>query len=408
MSDVTLHKRRKQLSEGFRCVDLFAGAGGLAVGFRQAGWCIASGTDMDAGASETFRLNFPEASFFEGPISGVSVRDMLSEASVGVGELDCLIGGPPCQSFSHNNHKRNAVDDRARLFEHYLSIVKDMRPKTIVMENVPGILSIDGGSVVEEITSGLKDLGYSEPCVRILSAEQFGTPQVRRRAFIVASRIGPSTELLPTATHWSPRFKHVGYPKNRPDGATKRPVTVWQAIGDLPPLDGGSGLQEWPRDWKCATSTFQRKAQKGAPVIFNHIGHVLTEVNLARVVHIPQGGNWRDVPRELLPAGMRRAKLTDHTKRYGRLHKDGFASTILTKCDPHWGAYIHPTEDRTITVREAARLQGFPDSFRFAGNKIGPQYVQVGNAVPVPLAFAIGQAVHRHICIHDHLISEAA
>lgn len=408
MSGVTLHKRRVRLADGPRCVDLFAGAGGLAVGFRQAGWSVACGNDVNADASETFRLNFPEASFFEGPISGVQASDMLSEASVGVGELDCLIGGPPCQSFSHNNHNRNAVDDRARLFEHYVAIVKDMRPKTIIMENVPGILSIDGGSVVEEITSGLKKLGYSEPCVKVLSAEQYGTPQVRRRAFIVASRIGPSAELLPPATHWSPRFKHVGYPKKRPDGATKRPVTVWQAIGDLPLLNGKPGLQEMPRDWGRATSAFQREAQKGAPVIFNHIGHVLTEVNLSRVLHIPQGGNWRDIPRELLPTGMRRAKLTDHTKRYGRLHQDGFASTILTKCDPHWGAYIHPIEDRTITVREAARLQGFPDAFRFSGESIGPQYVQVGNAVPVPLAFAIGRAVYRHLCAHDGFFSEAA
>ncbi len=408
MSGVTLHKRGIQLAEGLRCVDLFAGAGGLAVGFRQAGWSIACGNDMDAGASETFRFNFPEASFFEGPISGVQANDVLIEASVGVGELDCLIGGPPCQSFSHNNHKRNAVDDRARLFEHYLAIVKDMRPKTIVMENVPGILSIDGGSVVEEITSGLKNLGYSEPCIKVLSAEEFGTPQVRRRAFIVASRVGPSAELLPAPTHWSERFKHVGYPKTRPGGATRQPVTVWQAIGDLPLLHNRPGSQELPRDWKRATTAFQRDAQKGAPTIFNHQSHLLTEVNLARVVHVPQGGNWRDVPRELLPAGMRRAKLTDHTKRYGRLHKDGFASTILTKCDPHWGAYIHPVENRTITVREAARLQGFPDSFRFTGERIGPQYVQVGNAVPVPLAFAIGKAVYQHIKAHDRPLSKAA
>ncbi len=408
MPGVTLHKRTTRLADGLRCVDLFAGAGGLAVGFRAAGWSIACGNDMDAGASATFRLNFPEASFFEGPISGVRGVDMLTEAAVSVGGLDCLIGGPPCQSFSHNNHKRNAVDDRARLFERYLSIVGTMRPKTIVMENVPGILSIDGGSVVDEITDGLKGLGYNTPFVKVLSAEEFGTPQVRRRAFIVASRFGPSEELLPAATHWSPRFSHVGYPKSRPAGATKQPVTVWQAIGDLPGLNGEHGSPEVTRDWKRATTAYQRNAQAGAPLIYNHLGHRLTEVNLARVVHIPPGGNWRDVPRELLPAGMRRAKLTDHTKRYGRLCKDGFASTILTKCDPHWGAYIHPVEDRTITIREAARLQGFPDRFRFAGSSIGPLYEQVGNAVPVQLAQAIGVAVHDHLHRHDLGISEAA
>ena len=126
-------------------------------------------------------------------------------------------------------------------------------------------------------------------------------------------------------------------------------------------------------------------------------------MNFARVLHIPEGGNWRDIPRGLLPAGMQRARLEDHTKRYGRLHRDGFASTILTKCDPHWGAYIHPTQDRTISVREAARLQGFPDTFRFAGEHISLQYAQVGNAVPVPLATAIALAVNSHLCIYRRI-----
>lgn len=382
-------------------MDLFAGAGGLAVGFRQAGWSIAFGNDVDPVASETFRINFPEASFFEGSVSELTAEDIAAETDAAPGELDCLIGGPPCQSFSHNNHKRSAVDDRARLFEHYLSIVAALKPKTIVMENVPGILSIDKGSVVQEILDGLTALGFNQPVIRLLSSEEFGTPQVRRRAIIAASRIGPSSSLIPSPSHWSPRYGHVGYPRKRPVGANKQPVTVWQAIGDLPELQGGGGQQEFVRDWKRATTSYQREAQRNAPIIFNHVGHRLTEVNLARAVHVPPGGNWRDIPRDLLTAGMQRAKLTDHTKRYGRLHKDGFASTILTKCDPHWGAYLHPTEDRTITVREAARLQGFPDCFRFAGTKIGPQYVQVGNAVPVQLAKAIGSAVLTHLAKFD-------
>jgi DNA (cytosine-5)-methyltransferase 1 len=105
---------------------------------------------------------------------------------------------------------------------------------------------------------------------------------------------------------------------------------------------------------------------------------------------------------------MQRARLKDHTKRYGRLSRDGFASTILTKCDPHWGAYVHPTQDRTISVREAARLQGFPDVFQFAGDRIGPQYTQVGNAVPVPLARAIAAAVIAHLSLHEVQRSLAA
>lgn len=124
---------------------------------------------------------------------------------------------------------------------------------------------------------------------------------------------------------------------------------------------------------------------------------MLMGVNLERIRHVPEGGNWRDIPRELLPAGMQRARLKDHTKRYGRLARKGLASTILTKCDPHWGAYIHPTQDRTISVREAARLQGLSDSFQFAGEHLSKQYIQVGNAVPMPVAKAIAESVRVHI-----------
>lgn len=158
------------------------------------------------------------------------------------------------------------------------------------MENVPGILSIDGGGVVREIVARLTELGYDEPCVRVLSAEEFGTPQIRRRAFIVASRVGPSAELMPAQTHWSPRFCHRGWARERPKGATSRPVSVWQAIGDLPELPNGGGAHALRRDWRRATTMYQRQAQAGAPVIFNHVCHALTEVNLARVVHIPEAG----------------------------------------------------------------------------------------------------------------------
>ncbi|MCA0433720.1 MAG: DNA cytosine methyltransferase [Proteobacteria bacterium] len=396
MNEINYTVRRTWKAVEHRCIDLFAGAGGLAVGFRSAGWGVVAGNDTDADAAATFRLNFPEASFFEGPVSKLSAKELLADCRLDKGDLDCLVGGPPCQSFSHNNHHRSAVDERARLFEHYLALVGGLNPKTIMMENVPGIMSIDGGRVIEEILVRLRDLGFGATVVR-LSAEEFGTPQLRRRVFVLASRIGPAAELIPSPTHWGPALAQFGGPKERPPGATRRPVTVWQAIGDLPELQngGGSHSAEWPHGQP--STIYQRDARRGAAGLYNHVCHRLTDVNLNRIVHVPEGGNWRDVPRELLPAGMKRARLQDHTKRYGRLAKGGFASTILTKCDPHWGAYVHPTQDRTISVREAARLQGFPDSFRFAGEHLSKQYTQVGNAVPVQVAQAIGLAVLVHI-----------
>jgi len=376
--------------DGLTCLDLFAGAGGLAIGFREAGFRVVGANDADADAGATFRLNFPEAAFFEGSIVGLTDATVMKDCNLRPGDLDCLIGGPPCQSFSYNNHHRSDSDDRARLFEHYLRLVRGLQPKTLVMENVPGILTIGGGSVVNAIRAELRLMGY-DTALRILSAEEYGTPQVRRRVFIVASRIGRAVTLLPSPTHNSADKRK---PRTR---GLKLPVTVWSAIGDLPMLANGGGRIDTAVKPVKAFSAYQRKMRKGKRKVFNHVCQTLTKVNLDRIVHVPEGGNWRDIPRNLLPAGMQRARLSDHTKRYGRLSRNGLASTLLTKCDPHWGAYVHPTQNRTISVREAARLQGFPDSFRFAGDSLARHYEQVGNAVPIPVAEAIARCVVKHL-----------
>jgi DNA (cytosine-5)-methyltransferase 1 len=405
LSKIKKHVRKEPKASGPSCIDLFSGAGGLAEGFRQAGWGILSGADVDPDAGETFRLNFPEATFFEGPISGLDGATLLADADLSRGELGCLIGGPPCQSFSYNNHQRSASDERARLFRSYLEIVEALLPKSLVMENVPGMLTIGDGRIVSEIERRLGKLGY-EVAVRILFAEDYGVPQARRRAFVVASRVGSPDSCFPTGTH-GPSEKpskesnpHV-HRWEAPEGASPMAcVTVGDALSDLRVLRSGGGRSK--QTYRCdAESDFQRQMRGQTKLVRNHVCHKLTDDMLERIAHVPEGGNWRDIPRPLLPAGMRRARKSDHTKRYGRLSRKGLASTILTKCDPHWGAYIHPTQNRTISVREAARLQGFPDRFRFAGTHTSKQYTQVGNAVPVPLARAVAVSVLAHVAAAD-------
>jgi DNA (cytosine-5)-methyltransferase 1 len=126
----------------------------------------------------------------------------------------------------------------------------------------------------------------------------------------------------------------------------------------------------------------------GSKVIYNHVAGALSRQNLERLRHIPPGGSWRDIPSDLLPKGMKRARRSDHTRRYGRVDPEGLSGTVLTKCDPHWGSFFHSEQDRAITVREAAGIQSFPDTFRFLGSKVS-QYVQVGNAAPPLLAEAL-------------------
>jgi len=364
-------------------VDLFAGAGGLSLGFHGAGFRPLLGTDFDPDASATFNANFPGVPFVEAPIASLSAKDILKVAGLKRGELDTLLGGPPCQAFSVYNHQRGFHDERSGLFREYLRIVDGLMPKTLVIENVTGMTSLGGGRAVDEIHRSLKAIGFTVEH-RILEAEQYGVPQERRRIFFLASRVGPIA--WPEPTH-SDR-------ENLLSAHLLPFVTVEEAIGDLPQLGIGEGTDEATRYPERPVCEYQRRMREGSKGVTNHVAPSLGDINLRRMKHIPQGGSWRDIPFSLLPAGMKRAKRSDHTKRYGRLHPGGLASTILTKCDLHWGAYIHPEQDRTLTVREAARFQSFPDSFRFTGSRV-EQYRQVGNAVPPLLAEAVALSVRE-------------
>jgi DNA (cytosine-5)-methyltransferase 1 len=165
---------------------------------------------------------------------------------------------------------------------------------------------------------------------------------------------------------------------------------VTDAISDLPAItDNDEKVTKYASPPK---TDYQKQLRNGQKIVRNHRRSNLSPINMQRLKFIPQGGSWRDIPHDLLPNGMKRAKRSDHTKRYGRLHPDGMCSTILTKCDPHWGSFFHPTEDRVISVREAARIQSFPDRYVFLGS-MGQQYEQVGNAVPPLLAKELGQQI---------------
>lgn len=356
-------------------IDLFCGAGGLSEGFRQAGFHVLAGNDIDPYAAETFVASHAEAQFLPGPIENITVSEILRSADLKKRELDCLIGGPPCQAFSVYNHQRGLHDKRSGLFYEYLRIVRGLMPKWVVMENVTGITSTGNGQTVQSIQSGLANLGYHVE-TRILRAEEYGVPQERRRIIFLGNRIGLPIR-WPEPTH-GPNLKPY--------------VNVWDAIGDLPPLGNGEKPVQ-PLPYRTdPESAYQAYLRGNLTRVTNHAAPRLAPINLERMKFIPEGGSWRDVPYDLLPPGMQRARRCDHTKRYGRLRRDGLSSTILTKCDMHWGAYIHPEQDRVLTVREAARLQSFPDWFAFEGPRT-EQYVQVGNAVPPLLGRRVAEAI---------------
>jgi DNA (cytosine-5)-methyltransferase 1 len=359
----------------FTSIDLFAGAGGLSEGFRMEEFQILAANDFDKDAAATYKFNHPEVNFLDGPIQNITGKDILGKANIKKGELDVLIGGPPCQAFSVYNHQRGFHDERSGLFREYIRIVEALEPKIIVMENVTGMSSVEKGRAITEIQESLIKLGYVIEH-KILKAEEYGVPQERRRIIFLGVQNGYNIQ-WPKQTHFREGDKKFN--------------TVWDAISDLPVLNIDEGFEEGRYDNE-PLSSLQKYLRKNSNYIFNHYAPHLTPINIHRMKFIPQGGSWRDIPQDLLPDGMKRAKRSDHTKRYGRLTQEGLSSTILTRCDPHWGAYIHPTQDRTLTVREAARLQTFPDHVKFCGSRV-EQYRQVGNAVPPLLGKAIAKSV---------------
>lgn len=352
-------------------LDCFAGVGGLSLGAELAGMEVIGGIDANPDATASYALNFPGKHALKHDLLVEKPRSVLKKVGISHGDVDVLVGGPPCQPYSVNNHQRGTGDVRCQLVDAYLEFVSVLKPHWLLIENVPGFASIEKGVFLKAFLRSLRARGYSAD-FRIFDATAFGVPQRRRRLVILACR----------------ERSMLSHAFNSLASVTSKVVTVSDAIGDLPHEPAHRALYtDFPK------TAFQKLMRSKAPShIQDHIAAGLGSVNLRRIGHVPAGGNWRDIPRHLLPPGMKRARLSDHTTRYGRLHRERPAYTLLTKCDPHWGCFIHPDKNRVITVREAARLQSIPDRVRFTDSIIS-NYRLIGNAVP-PL---LGRGILEHL-----------
>ncbi|MBX0326310.1 DNA cytosine methyltransferase [Oscillochloris sp. ZM17-4] len=380
-------------------LDLFCGGGGITEGFRQTGFKCLYGNDIMPEAIQTFQHNHPEAIADNRPIEDVDSYSLRKSLGLDRGDLDVLVGGPPCQGFSINAPERFLDDPRNKLFRHYERFLEEFEPKVFLFENVPGLLSLEDGKVFRQIIEIFSGLGY-KVSVKILFAAHYGVPQERWRLILLGSRFGEVQH--PEPTHYAmgrANFRGGRTLVFRLDPSDQQllepAVTVSEAIDDLPRLSMGEGDEviRYDCDPQSEYSKLMRN-EKG--FTFNHFAAQLSKTNVERMKYIKPGGSWRDIPFELLPKGMQRARKSDHTKRYGRLRPDGLSGTVMTKCDPHWGAVFLPYQDRSLTVREAARFQSFPDSYQFLGPRVS-QYEQVGNAVPVLMAKAIAQKLREHL-----------
>jgi DNA (cytosine-5)-methyltransferase 1 len=383
----------------FTFIDLFAGAGGLSEGLAEAGFRCLFANELVPEYAQTYKRNHPLTEVLAEDIRALEPAKIRSRLLLEKGELDLLAGGPPCQGFSINAPVRSVSDERNHLFKEYLRFVDAFAPKAVLIENVPGLVSFESGATLRAILGALAELGYCAD-VRILGAAYYGVPQMRWRAAIIGLRGSETPPSVfpepvchaPIRPNFTATFNGRSLVKMPQPETDPKFVTVQDALSDLPPLKNG---EKGPpvKKYACEPACeYQRNARKAAVGVVNHEAPRLSEINIRRMGYIRPGGNWTDIPPDMLPKGMQKARKADHTKRYGRVDPNGLASTILTKCDPHWGAYFHYGQDRAFTVREAARIQSFPDRFVFTGT-MAEQFAQVGNAVPPLLARSIGISI---------------
>lgn len=380
-------------------IDLFAGAGGLSEGLSEAGFHCLFANEIMPVYAQTYLKNHIGTKVLTSDIRTVDAYEILQDIGIERGKLDLIAGGPPCQGFSINAPIRSNEDSRNHLFREYLRFVDAFAPRAILIENVPGLVSFEKGATLHAIIEALADLGYGAD-VRILGAAYYGVPQMRWRTIIIGLR-GKEVPMdafpsplfhAPIRPNFTTTFDGKQLVQMPTSESLAKFTTIEEAIGDLPPLkcgEKGEVVKDYLTNPRCG---YQQMMRIGSGGVYNHESPRLSEMNLKRMKYIKPGGNWTDIPYDLLPKGMQKARKSDHTMRYGRVRPDGLASTILTKCDPHWGAYFHYSQDRSFTVREAARIQSFPDHYVFYGN-IAEQFAQVGNAVPPLLAKAIGLSI---------------
>ncbi|MEM3193042.1 MAG: DNA cytosine methyltransferase [Candidatus Parvarchaeota archaeon] len=354
---------------GLTAVSLFSGAMGLDLGFLAAGFDIRVANDIDPCSRDTVRRNMPELNFIHKDINKVPARELLDEASLSVGDLDVLLGGPPCQPFSPAGKRLGLSDPRASPLKYFVKAINELRPRAFVMEEVPGILSSRlkhfpisergkrpptedevKGSAFKVILQMLNSTGY-KLVYGILNAADFGSPQVRERVLFIGLREGNPT--LPEQTH-----SGSGIPGTLPWNS------FWEATADLLP-EG---------DEFARLSTTAKEYMR----------------------YVPPGGNWRELPEEFIGKAMGGAYNAGGGKMgfYRRLSWDEPSPALVTAPSQKGTMLVHPEYDRFISVREYARIQGFPDDWLVQGS-MEDKYRLIGNAVPVHLSYAVALHVNR-------------
>ena len=341
-------------------IDLFSGVGGLSLGAEMAGIKVGIAVEMDLYAAKAYQINHPQTI-----VLNKDIRYINDSVFDNIGGPAILFGGPPCQGFSISNQRtRNKSNPQNWLFKEFIRIVKKVKPHWVVFENVKGIIETESGYFARQIINDLSEMGYN--CTQmILCSSDYGIPQTRSRFFLLCSRDGKTPQ--------------------RPIPVKNR-VTVKDAIEDLPSLENGActDILEYS---KKAYTDYAKSLRGNMTSCSGHLVTKNSEIVLHRYSYIPQGENWKNIPDSMMSSYADKTRC--HTGIYKRLNEN---EPSITVGNFRKSMLIHPWENRGLSVREAARLQSFPDWYIFYGS-IGFQQQQVGNAVPPLLAKTVFHAI---------------
>ena len=357
-----------------KVLDLFSGCGGLSLGFIQAGFNVSKAVEFDSSIANTYKMNHSSVEMIVDDISRLVQKNIFT-----YGEADIIIGGPPCQGFSMAGARirEGFIDDpRNYLFKQYFNVVKEIKPDIFVMENVKGITTIQHGEIFNSIlrifsdSESLGGISY-DVHYKIIKAIDFGVPQKRERMVIIGTLkkdLNLDRIMERTKAEISAQSPHY-FDK----------VTVRDAIGNLPEVSESGNV----RNPKPQTN-YQRYLSVESDVLTNHNRTNHSDIAVSRMSQVANGANFTSLNEKINSV---------HSGSYGRLCWDEPAATITTRFDtPAGGRFTHPEENRTLSPREAARIQSFPDSFIFYGNRTSV-CKQIGNAVPPKVSYFLARLV---------------
>ena len=360
-----------------KVISLFCGAGGCSLGFQQSGYDIIYATDIDEIAVKTYSLNFRHTLCECWDIRAIDFESLMKRLKLSSGELDFLIGGPPCQGFSSAG-TRFWEDPRNLLLKSYADALETIKPKWFLMENVEGLLTANHGEYLSEIVKIFIDLGYQIQIEKVY-AHEYGIPQRRKRVFIVGNNLGiPFRFPVLTSSAKGRIFRHAER-------------TLRDAIGTLPP----TSHHEASLSYNCPTTEqFEKYLRSSSRCVTEHLAPVLSELQMARIRCLAPGQTMKNIPEHLQHDSFRRRanrRVQDGTpaeKRGGSpsgLKRLIYDEPCLTITGSATREFIHPEADRPLTLRECARIQTFPDDFLFCGNS-AEKIKMIGNAIPPLLA----------------------